>query len=233
MRAEAAGDPGLGQQQALAGRGPFARVAADSVYGVDEVENTLRRAGRGYVSGENSSHWFGFWNTVPLMAGETKDIAQELPAGLGNTCWRVSAPRASDCTAGPVARWPTFTSRRRIRYPHAGPVDTRRTDPAQYRRWRNEEAFETAQNEFGLDHNDTRFWHRWYRHGRPGHDGRRPLSANTVTKNRAQSGRDLIRWSIQDDRHLALKLPQQQSPGKRNLKWSMFRRTHLKSRMQF
>ena len=30
---------------------PFAWVAADSVYGVGEVEKTLRRAGRGYVLG--------------------------------------------------------------------------------------------------------------------------------------------------------------------------------------
>ncbi|MBV1835513.1 transposase, partial [Novacetimonas pomaceti] len=31
-------------------------------------------------------------------------------------------------------------------------------------RWRIEEGFETAKNEFGLDHNETRSWHGWHRH---------------------------------------------------------------------
>ncbi|GAN67755.1 transposase [Acetobacter orleanensis NRIC 0473] len=31
-------------------------------------------------------------------------------------------------------------------------------------RWRIEECFETAKNEFGLDHNETRSWHGWHRH---------------------------------------------------------------------
>src|SRR3954454_495037 len=32
------------------------------------------------------------------------------------------------------------------------------------RRWVIEDAFETAKNEFGLDHNETRSWHGWHRH---------------------------------------------------------------------
>ena len=32
------------------------------------------------------------------------------------------------------------------------------------RRWSIEDAFETAKNELGLDHNETRSWHGWYRH---------------------------------------------------------------------
>jgi SRSO17 transposase len=31
-------------------------------------------------------------------------------------------------------------------------------------RWSIEDSFETAKNEFGLDHNETRSWHRWHRH---------------------------------------------------------------------
>ncbi|GAA3683193.1 hypothetical protein GCM10022398_28500 [Acetobacter lovaniensis] len=31
-------------------------------------------------------------------------------------------------------------------------------------RWRIEECFETAKNEFGLDHNETRSWHGWHRY---------------------------------------------------------------------
>ena len=66
--------------RAIAAGVPFAWVAADSVYGVGEVEKTLRRAGRGYVLGVHANHWFGAWNTTPLIAGEAKDIAQSLPA---------------------------------------------------------------------------------------------------------------------------------------------------------
>jgi SRSO17 transposase len=31
-------------------------------------------------------------------------------------------------------------------------------------RWCIEDSFETAKNEFGLDHNETRSWHGWHRH---------------------------------------------------------------------
>jgi len=31
-------------------------------------------------------------------------------------------------------------------------------------RWAIEGSFETAKNEFGLDHNETRSWHGWHRH---------------------------------------------------------------------
>ncbi|GAN64028.1 hypothetical protein AIN02nite_29710 [Acetobacter indonesiensis] len=31
-------------------------------------------------------------------------------------------------------------------------------------RWRIEDCFETAKNEFGLDHNATLSWHGWHRH---------------------------------------------------------------------
>ena len=32
------------------------------------------------------------------------------------------------------------------------------------RRWAIEDAFETAKDELGLDHNETRSWHGWHRH---------------------------------------------------------------------
>jgi len=31
-------------------------------------------------------------------------------------------------------------------------------------RWRIKVGFETAKNEFGLDHNETRSWHGWHRY---------------------------------------------------------------------
>ena len=31
-------------------------------------------------------------------------------------------------------------------------------------RWAIEDSFETAKNELGLDHNESRSWHGWHRH---------------------------------------------------------------------
>jgi SRSO17 transposase len=31
-------------------------------------------------------------------------------------------------------------------------------------RWAIEDSFETAKNEFGLDHTESRSWHGWHRH---------------------------------------------------------------------
>ena len=46
-------------ERVLAAHVPFAWVAADSVYGVGDIEAVLRRAGKGYVLGVNANHWFG------------------------------------------------------------------------------------------------------------------------------------------------------------------------------
>lgn len=36
--------------------------------------------------------------------------------------------------------------------------------PVEGHRWAIEDSFETAKNELGLDHNETRSWHGWHRH---------------------------------------------------------------------
>ena len=50
-------------ERAIAAEVPFAWVAADSVYGVGEIEMALRRAGKGYVLGVNATQAF---NTNPI-----------------------------------------------------------------------------------------------------------------------------------------------------------------------
>jgi len=40
---------------------PFTWVAADAVYGVGDIEQALRRAGKGYVLGVKGDHRFGSW----------------------------------------------------------------------------------------------------------------------------------------------------------------------------
>src|SRR5487761_143323 len=44
--------------QAVAAKVPFAFVAGDTVYGVGDIEQQLRRAGKGYVLGVSSAHVF-------------------------------------------------------------------------------------------------------------------------------------------------------------------------------
>jgi len=62
-------------ERAIATKVPFMWVAADSVYGVGEIETALRRAGKGYVLGVNSSHPFTSWGDRPLVAGTAEEIA--------------------------------------------------------------------------------------------------------------------------------------------------------------
>src|ERR671921_709410 len=56
-------------ERAIAAEVPFMWVAADSVYGVGEIETALRRAGKGYVLGVDSSHPFHSWGDKPPAAG--------------------------------------------------------------------------------------------------------------------------------------------------------------------
>jgi len=77
--------------RAVAAGVPFAWVAADSIYGVGEIEMALRRAGRGYVMGVNATHHFHSWSHKLSVSGTAEDIAnaleptawQRLSAGAG------------------------------------------------------------------------------------------------------------------------------------------------------
>lgn len=174
---------------AIAAGVPFAWVAADSVYGVGELEAALRRAGKGYVLGVNANHWFGSWSAEIVVAGEAKDIAEALPAAFWK---RLSAghgtkgERLHDWAYCPLADldaaefdapvpglWTRGMLIRRsladgeLAYfttwcPRGTPIETLvRVEGA---RWRVEEGFETTKNELGLDHNESRSWHGWHRH---------------------------------------------------------------------
>uniref|UniRef100_UPI003CF6A6D0 IS701 family transposase n=1 Tax=Brevundimonas sp. TWP2-3-4b1 TaxID=2804580 RepID=UPI003CF6A6D0 len=176
-------------EQAIAADVPFAWVAADTVYGVGEIETALRRAGKGYVLGVASSHHFGSWGDKPCVAGTAGEIA----TGLAASAWtRRSAgegtkgPRLhdraycelADLDAGEydAARSGLWTRGLLIRRniadgdlaffatwcPAGTGIDT--LVKAEGHRWAIEDSFETAKNELGLDHNETRSWHGWHRH---------------------------------------------------------------------
>jgi SRSO17 transposase len=86
-------------ERATAAGVPFAWVAADTVYGVGEVEMALRRAGKGYVLGVTSAHQVYSWNALPVVAGTAEKVAadpppsawQRLSAGAGT-----NGPRLHD-----------------------------------------------------------------------------------------------------------------------------------------
>jgi SRSO17 transposase len=67
--------------RAMAADVPFAWVAADSIYGVGEIEMALRRAGKGYVLGVSGAHQFNSWIGKPEVTGTAEEIAGELDEG--------------------------------------------------------------------------------------------------------------------------------------------------------
>jgi SRSO17 transposase len=176
-------------ERAIAAKVPFTWVAADSIYGVGEIETTLRRAGKGYVLGVTSSRPFTSWGNKPLVAGTAEEIAQALPA----SAWvRLSAgegtkgPRLYDWAYLELADleaaeyddsrsglWTRGLLIRRsiadgeLAYfttwcPAGTGIET--LVRVEGHRWAIEDGFETAKNELGLDHNETRSWHGWHRH---------------------------------------------------------------------
>jgi SRSO17 transposase len=176
-------------ERAIAAGVPFAWVAADSVYGVGEVETALRRAGKGYVLGVNATHPFTSWIGKPPVAGTAEGIAQALPA----SAWaRLSAGEgtkgarlydwayleladleAAEYDDGPAGLWTRGLLVRRsiadgkcayfTTWCPAGTAIEALVE-VEGHRWAIEDAFETAKNELGLDHDETRSWHGWHRH---------------------------------------------------------------------
>jgi SRSO17 transposase len=66
--------------RAIVAQVPFAWVAGDTVYGIGDIERDLRRAGKGYVLGVSSSHWFGSWNRERPLGGSAEAIAKAMPS---------------------------------------------------------------------------------------------------------------------------------------------------------
>jgi len=175
--------------RAIAADVPFSWVAADSVYGVGDIEQALRRAGKGYVLGVNANHHFGSWAGKPAVAGTADEIARSLdPAGWQRLSagdgakgarlhdWAYLELADLDAAEYNAARSGLWTRglliRRNIADGDLAFFTTWR--PAgtgiqalvlvEGHRWAIKDSFETTKNEFGLDHNETRSWHGWHRH---------------------------------------------------------------------
>jgi SRSO17 transposase len=176
-------------ERAITAGTPFAWVAADSVYGVGEVEMALRRAGKGYVLGINSNHSIKSWGKGRPLAETADGIAQGLPP----VAWRclsagggTKGPRLYDWAYVELADLDASAYDANLSGLWTRGLLIRRTiadgDLAFFstwcpagtniatlvkvegHRWAIEDSFETAKNELGLDHNETRSWHGWHRH---------------------------------------------------------------------
>jgi SRSO17 transposase len=175
--------------RAISAKAPFSFVAADSVYGTGDIETMLRKAGKGYVLGVASNHVFHSWGKRQLIGGTAAKLAQSLP----KSAWRrlpagegTKGPRLhdwaylelADLDAGEyngafTGEWTRgLLIRRNIAdgdlaffstwCPKATPIQ--KLVLVEGHRWAIEDSFETAKNELGLDHNETRSWHGWHRH---------------------------------------------------------------------
>jgi SRSO17 transposase len=174
---------------AIAAKVPFSFVAADSVYGTGDIETMLRKAGKGYVLGVASNHVFHSWGKKQLIGGTAAKIAQSLPKsawrrlssgeGTKGSRWHdwayieladLDVSEYNDTLEGTWTRG--MLVRRNIAdgelaffsiwCPKGTPMKT--LISVEGHRWSIEDSFETAKNELGLDHNETRSWHGWHRH---------------------------------------------------------------------
>jgi SRSO17 transposase len=175
--------------RAIATSVPFKWVTGDTVYGVGDIEQQLRRAGKGYVLGVSSAHVFQSWGARRSVAGKAADIARtrrasewkRLSAGAGTKgprlhdwcyleladleveefysanhgLWTRGLLVRRNIADGDLAFFTTWC-------PARTPTET--LVAVEGHRWAIEDSFETAKNEFGLDHNESRSWHGWHRH---------------------------------------------------------------------
>lgn len=176
-------------ERAITSAVPFRWVTGDTVYGVGDIERELRQAGKGYVLGVDASHVFRSWGKPRLIAGTAVQIAkalatsdwQRLSAGAGSKgprwhdwCYLeladLAADQFNDANHGQWTRG--LLIRRNIvdgdlayftTWCPAGTSIETLVEVEGYR-WSIEDSFETAKNELGLDHNETRSWHGWHRH---------------------------------------------------------------------
>src|SRR3712207_2745678 len=181
-------------ERAIAAEVPFRWVAADSVYGVGEIESALRRAGKGYVLGANATDLFNSWGDKswgdkPVLAGTAEAIAQHLDpsawqrlsAGDGRKGARLydwaycelADLEAAEYDSQQTGLWTRGLLIRRSLADGKlaffltwcpAGTDIATLVRVEGHRWAIEDGFETAKTELGLDHNETRSWHGWHRH---------------------------------------------------------------------
>ena len=93
-------------ERALVAGVPFRWVAADSVYGVGDIERDLRQAGKGYVLASIpviGLHHGASRNELSAPPRSSQRRSDDLTGGV---CRPVPEPKDRDCTTGATSNWP-------------------------------------------------------------------------------------------------------------------------------
>lgn len=139
--------------------------------------------------GVKGDHRFGSWGDKPVVAGTAVEIANDLDpaawhrlsAGQGTkgarlhdwAYFELADLAADEYAEGASGAWTKgLLIRRHVTdgdlaffttwCPAGTTIET--LVGVEGHRWAIEDSFETAKNELGLDHNETRSWHGWHRH---------------------------------------------------------------------
>ena len=93
--------------RAIATSVPFKWVAGDTVYGVGDIEQELRREGKGYVLGVSSSHVFRSWGKRAPSPVRLRKSPRRGARPTGSAYQREPEPKDRGCTIGVILNWPT------------------------------------------------------------------------------------------------------------------------------
>jgi len=250
--------------RAIAASVPFKWVAGDPVYGVGDIEQQLRQAGKGYVLGLAALMCFdpgqaaigrrqgrrhrldacsSDWKRLSAGAGtkgprlhdwcylELADLEVEEFDNANHGLWTRGLLIRRNIVDGDLAFFTTWC-------PAATPIET--LVAVEGHRWAIEDSFETAKNEFGLDHDESRSWHGWHRHVslvmlafammaviRHRANPPPPKKRNAELQQKPKhSHAVMIRWSIQEVRRIAIRLARKRIQPARIIAWSLWRRAH-------
>lgn len=222
---------------------PARWVAADEAYGNSAAFRAhLRSLGLGYVLAVSRSH------LVPLDAGEVRQRADRIAAGLPDSCWqRRSAgqgskgPRFYDWAwldevttdADPddggehsllIRRNNTTGELAFYRCWTPTPTTLHELVTVAGRRWTVEVAFQAAKSQVGLDQHQVRRWDSWHRHTTLAIAALAVL-AIAATETRA-TARDMIALTVNEIRRLFNTFTHQPPDLTHRLAWSNWRRRH-------
>ncbi len=92
--------------RAIAASVPFKWVAADTVYGVGDIEQQLRRASKGYVLGVAANHVFHSWGKKQAVGGSAAKIAQTSSKSAWRRLSAGEGTKGSRLLIGVISNWP-------------------------------------------------------------------------------------------------------------------------------
>jgi SRSO17 transposase len=92
--------------RAIAASVPFKWVAGDTVYGVGDIEQQLRRAGKAMYSGSAALMYFGPGASGDRLLGQPRRSPTRDPRPSGNACRQELEPKDRGCMIGAISNWP-------------------------------------------------------------------------------------------------------------------------------